>query len=74
MKGLDHLAYKERLKELGLLRLKKRKLCGLVNVQKIPEARLERQQRLVLFVVTRDNVHDIQHGKFFLDIREYFLL
>lgn len=75
-KGLEHLAYKEWLKELRLLRLKKRKLHEISSMPiKYLKQRLQRQRRLVLCsVVTRGTVRNIQHRRFSLNIRKHFLL
>lgn len=43
IKGLDHLSYKDRLRELGLFRLRKKQLRGdFINVSKHLKERMPR--------------------------------
>jgi len=77
IQGLEHLSYEERLRELGLFILEKRRLRVdlIVAFQYLKRAYQEDRDRLLSRACcdkTRGNVFELKEGRFRLDIRKKF--
>jgi len=77
IRGLEHLSYKDRLRELGLLSLEKRRLWGdfIAAVQYLMGAYRKDGEGLFTRMCsdrTRGNSSKLKEGRFRLDMRKKF--
>jgi len=75
IRGLEHFSYEDRLRELGLFSLKKRRLGrDLLNVYKYLKTGCQEDGARFFLVVpsdrTRGNGHKTKHKKFYLNMRK----
>jgi len=76
IKGLEHLYYRERLRELGLFSLEDSRLReDLLNVYKYLKGECGEDRTRLFPVVpsgkTRGNGHQLKHSRFLLNIRKH---